>query len=290
MKTRRMVVWSLLAMGQSTIVARADEGQTPQLEEGQHFIVDPVVDGVAVAGGAAFSILLQLVLSTGEIKPGFPSDPSVLLSIDRGAVTTTPDPNAGLLSSIGLYTAIGFAVLDPILSGFRDGKDALLVDAVMYAETIALTEAFTDATKIAVRRPRPVDYANCYKQSTTGCDSNTDLQLSFFSGHASVTGAITATASYLAFARSGMHSARPWITLATGVLLTAFVSYERVQSGEHFPTDVIMGSLAGAGIGTLVAHFHHKPHLHGKNLEAPSVWFGYAPMPSGGGVSMGGRF
>jgi len=34
--------------------------------------------------------------------------------------------------------------------------------------------------------------------------------------------------------------------------VTAFVSYERVRSGEHFPTDVIMGSLAGAGIGVHV--------------------------------------
>src|SRR6185436_3457352 len=106
-----------------------------------------------------------------------------------------------------------------------------------------------------------IDYVNC-PGSTAGSCSDTDLQLSFFSGHASSTGAVSATATYLAFVRSGPRHARPWITLAAGTLLTAFVSYERVRSGEHFPTDVIMGSMAGAGIGVLVPHFHRRPHTH----------------------------
>jgi len=160
-------------------------------------------------------------------------------------------------------------------------------DAVMYAESIAITSAFTEATKIGVRRPRPIDYANCWNPSapTAGsCTSNTDLQLSFFSGHASQTGAISATATYLAFMRSGWRSPRPWITLAAGTLLTAFVSYERVRSGEHFPTDVVMGSMAGAGIGVLVPHLHRRPHYHDRDLETPPVLIGYVPVLGGGGA------
>ena len=68
--------------------------------------------------------------------------------------------------------------------------------------------------------------------SATGSCADTDLQLSFFSGHASTTGAISATATYLAFVRSGPRQARPWITLGVGLALTAFVSYERVRSGK----------------------------------------------------------
>ena len=264
----------------------------PHLGEGEHFTIDPVVDGLLIVGGATFAELLSLIVSTGEIRPTKPADASVLLSIDRVAVTQTIDPNAAMRSNIGLYAAYGYAVLDPILGGVRDGRRALLVDAIMYAESIALTQAFTGATKIGVRRSRPIDYVQCGGDAaTTGACADTDLQLSFFSGHASGTGAISATATYLAFTRTGPRHPRPWITLGVGTLLTAFVSYERVRSGEHFPTDVIMGSLAGAGIGILVPHFHHRPHYEEKSYCAPPVWIGLQPNSNGtGALTLSGRF
>ena len=249
-----------------------------------------MADGVLIAGGAGVSILLSMVLGTGEIRANLP-DPSFntnnLLSIDRGWIGRTPDKNAATFSDIGLYTTVGFAVLDPILSGFRDGGDALLVDAVMYAETIALTETLTDITKIAVRRPRPTDYANCgttAQQASPDCTSSTNYDLSFFSGHAATVAAIGATATYLAFQRDP-NTARPWITLGLALALTTFVSYERVAAGDHFPTDVIAGAGAGAVVGILV------PHLHRHEQEAPPVWIGGAPTPGGGGaMTLGGLF
>jgi hypothetical protein len=270
-------------------VARADEPPpetAPHFMQSQHFTIDPVVDGVLIGGGAAFSLLLDQILSTGEIRPApiQMASSTNLLSIDRAAVTQNIDPNAGTYSDVGLYLAYGYAVLDPVLSGVRDGARSGLVDGMMYAESIALTAAFTDATKIGVRRPRPIDYANCaVPNPPADLCSATDMQLSFFSGHASTTGAIVGTATYLAFIRSGWHSPRPWLTLSIGTLLTTFVSYERVRSGEHFPTDVIMGSLAGAGIGVLVPHLHRRPHYHQKEYEAPPVWIGYQPRVEGGG-------
>jgi undecaprenyl-diphosphatase len=258
------------------------------LEEGQHFTLDPVADGAITAAGFGFSLLLGAVLGTGEIKPPAPSvGVSSLLPIDRIAVTQTIDPNASTYSDIGLYSAIGFAVLDPILSGFRDGTDALIVDGFMYAESGSLALTLTDITKIAVRRPRPIDYKNCppmggMPSTNAGCGS-TDLGLSFFSGHAAGVSAIGATATYLAFIRSP-KSPRPWITLGVATALTAFVSYERVRAGAHFPTDVIAGSMAGAAVGVLV------PHLHRHTQEAPPVWVGVSPVPGGGSLSLQGFF
>ena len=258
------------------------------LKAGQHFTVDPVADGVHHRGGAGFAGLLSLVLQTGEIQATSPGPISNLLSIDRGAVSQTVDPHAALYSDIGLYSAVAFAVADPILSGLRDGWDATIVDAVMYAESVALTEALTDITKIAVRRPRPIDYVRCppaNSSTATGDPSctGTNFDLSFYSGHAATVGAIGATATYLAFVRSP-HTARPWITLAASVLLTSFVSYERVRAGDHFPTDVVAGSMAGAAIGVLV------PHLHRHSDEAPPVLVGAAPAPGGGTIALTGSF
>jgi undecaprenyl-diphosphatase len=276
----------LIALVASTILlgSRNALAADPPRARDQHFTIDPVTDIVLSGASGGVSILLSLILQTGEIKasPLQPGDENKLLSIDRGAVTQTLDGNADTFSTVGLYTAVGFAVLDPFLSAYRDGWDAGLVDLVMYAETISITEALTDITKIAVRRPRPIDYLQCERTSPiTGSCSNTDLQLSFFSGHAATVAAITGTASYLAFVRSP-DSPRPWITLGLGTALTAFVGYERVRSGEHFPTDVLAGALAGASVGVLV------PHLHRHVAEPPPVWVGVSPVPGGAVIGLQG--
>jgi membrane-associated phospholipid phosphatase len=269
-----------LPMTLAPSLARAAD---PPRADDQHFTIDPIADGALIAGGAGFSGLLELILSTGEITPQRPGDPDKLLSIDRIAVTQTVDPHADAASSVGLGLAIGFAVLDPFLSGARDGWDAALVDGVIYAESLSLTLAISDITKVAVRRPRPLAYAEqaALNAQYGGADkapsiTDTDSTLSFFSGHAAICGTVTATATYLAFQRSP-HSWRPWVTLATGVLLTSFVAVERVRAGEHFPTDVIAGALGGAVIGVLV------PHLHRHEAESPTVVVGYAPVPGNGG-------
>jgi undecaprenyl-diphosphatase len=249
------------------------------------FQVDPVSDIVLTAGAAGVAGLMDMVLSTGEIVPTTPGSTSHLLSIDRVAVTQTVDPHAATYSNIGLGVALGFAALDPVLTGLRTGWDATLVDFTMYAESLALTLAITDVIKVAVRRPRPIDYMNCEGGPSTGpltrACSSTDLQLSFFSGHASTVAAVSATATYLAFARSP-DSPRPWLTLGAGLALTTFVSVERVRAGAHFPTDVIAGSLAGAAIGILVPHLHRHPF--------GSVWVGLAPVEGGGVADVHGAF
>jgi membrane-associated phospholipid phosphatase len=262
----------------TTFISTTVRADYPPRALDQHFTIDPVVDITVSAAGAGLSGLSELILSTGEILPQKPGSSANLLSFDRIAVTQTIDRNASTYSDIGLGLALGFAAVDPFLSAARDGWDAALVDAVMYAESLSVTLALTDATKIAVRRPRPIDYLNV---STNPSDTN--LNLSFFSGHSALAASVTATATYIAFIRAP-QSPRPWITLCAGSLLTAFVSYERVRSGAHFPTDVIAGSLVGGAIGVLV------PHLHRHGEERPSVWVGLAPSAGGGMLSVHGIF
>jgi len=251
-------------------VARADDAPS------DHFAIQPVADGAVIVTGAGFSVLLGMVLNTGEIQPlPVASDAEDrLLGIDRIAVTQTIDPHAGTYSDIGLYAGIGLAVVDTLSTAFRDHWEAALTDGVMYGESVSLTLAVDDLVKIAVRRPRPIDYS----AANAGNTSNTDLSLSFFSGHEAVLSSLTATATYMAFIHSP-DSPRPWLTLAGGTLLTGFVGYQRVRAGAHFPTDVIMGALAGASIGVLV------PHLHRRGTRP--VWVDFAPAPRGSGATLG---
>lgn len=256
------------------------------------FEADPIRDGAIVGIGVGFAGMLQLIIGTGEVRPQAVAtnfDTHNLLFFDRIALSQRVDTSAKPISNIGLYAAVAFAIADPILSGIREQSvQTGLVDAIIYAESLTITWGVTNLSKIAVRRPRPAAYieANAHKDDANYLNSSTDSALSFFSGHTSICAATTATATYLAFARAP-HTARPWVTLIVGTLITGFVSYERVRAGDHFPTDVIAGAFAGAGIGTLVPHFHRS-----ETVKQRAVWVGFAPAPQGqgGNLTMSGYF
>jgi len=273
-------------------VAPAVATQEP-CDEPIRFKADPLGEGAIFAGTLAFAGLSEAILSTGEIRPqqiDANFDTQHLLPIDRAAITQSIDTTADSFSNGGLYLAIGFAVFDPIASGFRSGREAALVDAMMYAEAIAFSWGLTNLAKVGLRRPRPMAYIErehaieAGQDPTTYNNTSTDSVLSFYSGHTAITSTISATATYLAFARSP-HTLRPWATLAGSVVITSLVAVERVRSGAHFPTDVIAGVLAGAGVGMLVVHLHR--------YDSPNkrpIWLGALPAEGGGGVMIGGAF
>jgi len=290
------ILWSRGAWAQ-VVPARAAERKTslepkaarPTTPGRATFHVDPIADTGLIVLSAGFGTVLELINSTGEIRPQQISrdfDRNELIGIDRASVTGTPDPHAGSRSNLGLGAAIAFGFVDPVLSGFREHSvQTGLVDGMLCAESVSLTFALTDMVKIAVRRPRPRAYIDA-AANPDYASSSTDSALSFFSGHASLTAAVGATATYLAFTRSP-HTARPWVTLSVSTALVSFVSIERVRGGKHFPTDVIAGAVAGAGIGVLVPHVHRV-----ENVEQRRVWVGFAPasVGNGGSLSLTGAF
>lgn len=256
------------------------------------FDVDPIADTAIIVLASGFALVLELINSTGEIRPQqiAPNfNPDSLIGIDRASIMAKPSARAGMLSNLGLGAAVAFAVVDPFVSGLRERSvQTGLVDAMLYAESASLTLGFTDMVKLAVRRPRPGAYIEA-KGDPNYQNASTDSALSFFSGHASMTATIGATATYLAFTRSP-HTARPWLTLAVATAATAFVSIERVQAGKHFPTDVLAGAVAGAGIGVLVPHLHRT-----EEVKQRRVWVGFAPaaeqsVAHGGTMLFSGTF
>jgi membrane-associated phospholipid phosphatase len=257
------------------------------------FQSDPIADGAIIVVSLGVAGVLELINSTGEIRPQqiAPNfNHNQLVGIDRAAVEQTPSKSAGSLSNLGLGAATAFALVDPVLTGMRERDvQSGLVDAIMYSETAALTLALTNVVKMAVRRPRPQAYIDAEAHGPDWSNSSTDSALSFFSGHASMVGALGGTATYLAFARS-KGKLRPWLTLALATSLTAFVSVERVRAGKHFPTDVIAGAFAGAGIGVVVPHLHRTA-----DVQQRRVWVGFAPAlerehTEGGMLTLSGQF
>lgn len=257
------------------------------------FIADPVADGAILSAALGFGLLSQAILETGEIVPQQPVSPDILLPIDRGIVRRRFSTTATDVSNVGIGAAIAFAALDPIFTTLAHGSEAGIVDAILYAESIAVTFALTNLAKIAVRRPRPIAYQEFetlqreYEAGGSVGDppriTETDTSLSFFSGHAAVTATIVGTGAYLAVARTRSLN-KPLLVLGAGALLTTAVAMGRVYSGKHFPTDVIAGAMAGLGVGLLVPHIHR---------EAPAsrrrVWIGTGPCGPAG-LSLQGQF
>src|SRR4051794_20380691 len=138
---------------------------------------------------------------------------------------------------------MSFAVVDPLMTGFRSGWRSAAVDALMYGE-IAVDHHLRHRGH-QDRRPPPPPHRP-QEPRLERHQRGAVLLL----GARSSTASVAATATYLDFVRSP-GTARPWITLGVGTLPTGFVSYERVRSGAHFPTDVVAGSMAGAAIGVL---------------------------------------
>jgi undecaprenyl-diphosphatase len=263
----------------------AGENSAP---ERARFAADAFSDGAVLSLSLGLGLLSETILATGEILPQQPQPQTRLLSLDRSTLEATPIAGWGTFSTIGLGVTLAYAAVDPALSAYRNGVQASIVDAVIYAEAISISWAVTNLAKIAFRRPRPTAYQEQARLNPAGGTgvpvelSDTNSAMSFFSGHASVTASVAAAATYLAFSRSD-EPLRPWLTLGIGSAMTSLVCYGRVKSGAHFPTDVIAGAMVGSGIGVLVAHTHRID-----SLTRVPMWVGFRVEPGGGSLAVSG--
>lgn len=157
-------------------------------------------------------------------------------------------------SDVGLYTvAAGSLATLLIDEGIKHG----LNDALVVIEAVFVANAVAIISSLATRRPRPLLYGTSASEEVR---RRPDSALSFFSGHATTTSAAT-VATFMTLRRRRPGSAIPWIALAVGLGITSFVAVGRVMAGEHFPTDVLVGSTVGACVGIAVPALHGQPGL-----------------------------
>lgn len=175
-------------------------------------------------------------------------------------VTKLDNSRASKASDILLYTS---QVTPALLLISKDTRSDWRVYA-MGAEAIGLTAALTSFTKAITDRKRPY----VYNPNTPASDITSDNAVqSFFSGHTAM-----ASVSTFYFARvfADYHPDskwKPWVwTMATALPLATATM--RVVAGRHFPTDVLVGYVVGAGIGYLVPTLHKWPKRKQATLTA----------------------
>lgn len=177
-----------------------------------------------------------------------PADPLSVNAFDRIA-TRQWDQDAhhasNVLFAVSAVGALSAAVLT------RNGDRTLMPVAIM-AETVLISSGLTNVVKELVARPRPFVYNTGAPDHLKDTDA---AYVSFWSGHTANTSALTFSCAALvqeSDASRGVKTAT-WIGAA---VIPAAMGFLRVKAGRHFPTDVLVGYVVGAGIGFGIPYLH----------------------------------
>jgi membrane-associated phospholipid phosphatase len=207
----------------------------------------------AVGGFAHFGLDPR----TQDVPPSGLDPSTIKLAWDRDSIHP-PDLdsyNASNITDVAamLYPA-GISLLAP--TG-PDAGNARVRGLLMETESLLLAFGTTTLLKVAVSRPRPYTYLdeNELPPDNAKYDPSQDHAfVSFPSGHTSTAfAAATSGIAFLALERPdlswgvqmGNGLVGGGLAMATGLL--------RVDSTQHFPTDVLAGSLVGIASGTAAA-------------------------------------
>lgn len=208
---------------------------------------------LALFGSGLATSFAAILLDTG-VKPLTVEeiealDPNDVNGFDRPAIENYSESLA--LTSDGVLAA---SLLSPValLLGSQRVRSDFGVVSVMYFQTLMLTNATTLIAKGAAQRTRPYVYnpdVPLQKKITA------TARKSFFSGHASNA---FASGVFFAVVYSDYFPRSKWkpVVWVGSLSAASVVSVLRVQSGKHFPTDVLVGAGVGGAIGFLVPYLH----------------------------------
>ncbi|HEY6877476.1 MAG TPA: phosphatase PAP2 family protein [Polyangiales bacterium] len=139
-------------------------------------------------------------------------------------------------------------------------------DVLVLGEALVLTAGLTQLVKYTVARERP--FLRTQREHGLRATHGPDDNLSFFSGHTSITFARAVGAGGIASMRG--YPQAPWIW-AIGVPLAACTGYLRIAADRHYLTDVLVGALVGSAIGVLLPwlHRHQADDAGTRAMAAP---------------------
>jgi membrane-associated phospholipid phosphatase len=265
---------ALPALAQTAATGSAADSSAAAARRGvyPHFgwSVDAPVVGASVAllaGGVAMTTDKQVVPPVG-LDPG-----GIHWSVDRDAIGhNSTDANA---ASNWFRNA---AVIYPMALTFASAPGGerwrvTATRAIVYGEAVLVAESIAGIVKVSTARPRPFTYLPESERPDHPKYDVTDSRAfqSMPSGHAATSWCAAS------FAITDHLISRPqagWLERSAvgfvGGWLASSTARLRVEAGQHFPSDVMTGSLIGAASGVSVPLLHRWFRGHDR-----------APMPSG---------
>ena len=228
--------------------------------------IDPVTDGLITGGGFLFLTMLDGITKK-TLKPtpactitdAGHCDPADLGAFDS-SIVGNDSQTWRTISDVGLYGSLALPLIlggiDYGTSSANDRWSSFGKDTLVISEAAVITTMLTSLFKYAVRRPRPTQYSSV-TQDKFGLP---DHQLSFPSGHTSVTAAAT-TAYAMTFGYKYPDSPWRWAVYSSAALITGLTGYARTAGGKHFYSDIIAGAALGVTMGILVPYLHRSSEI-----------------------------
>lgn len=185
---------------------------------------------------------------------------------NTGAAGTVSD-----VMAFGLAPMVSFG-LDALASHMDGDLNNFGVDALVIAESAAVSLLFTQIIKFSVGRERP--------EAHYGGVSNPkpSENLSFYSGHTDLAFALAVSSGTVATMRG--YRLAPYIWGA-GMAVAATTGYLRIAADKHYITDVIGGAVIGSAFGFGIPYLFHRPHKENSNMPMVSA------IPADGGMVLG---
>ena len=221
-----------------------------QAQQGDPYFLSIKRDVPVLFGTIAVGVTSPIFHLSKPVLAYVPYSPNEVWKPERW-VTDLHNEKAKLASDFLLYTSAATPVL--MLADRKMRKDWR--SYALYAETMGITLAITQFTKSITDRKRPY----VYQQGNSREDiQDKDATQSFFSGHTSVAAAST---FFMARMFADNHPNSRWkpVVWTAAAILPLSTGAMRVLAGKHFPTDVLIGYIVGAGIGYLVPYLHRIP-------------------------------
>lgn len=205
----------------------------------------PVLAIAAAAGGAAQWM--------HESRTTCPCDPALINSFDRRTAGHRSRVAAHASDLMAAVMIAGPYLADAAdLGGDHDSHEAWRDDATVFAEATALDMAVNDLVRRATHRARPLLYG---LPAGDPAYATADNYRSFYSVHTSASFA-AAMSWARTYAYRHPNDARKWRAYAAAGIGSGIVGALRIKAGEHFPTDVITGAIAGTVVGLVVPALH----------------------------------
>ena len=228
----------------------------------------PGPDTAAIVGGMVLWVAPTLTIHNQIHGPGCdPCDPNDVNGFDRLFIPgrgTIPN-NEDTIDRVR-FTGNALFALEPPLwlgleladIGFHNPK-AFFTDFAILPETLAWSGATDEIFRRSVHRPRPYVYANNDAGAPLFAARRVEGEaaFSYYSGHTAQMFAFSVVLAYTWSTRHP-HSAwryPVWIGLLTMSTLEGVL---RVWSGDHYPSDVLVGAMMGSAFGVLVPMIHRK--------------------------------
>ena len=219
-----------------------------------------IFGATAVAAVSAYAVL-------ENVKPFTPEEISLLNpadvnGFDRGAIGPFAEDHVG---DILLYTSY---LLPLTFLTYGETNNDFLDLTLMYSEILLIQASINGIVKGTVQRTRPFVYDD---QTSIDEKTDKDARISFFSGHTSMTAAISFFTAKV-FTEYIEDNTAKILIWSGAALLPAVTAISRVNTHWHFPTDVMVGYAIGAFVGYIIPEIH-RTRVSGSISINPSFNF-----------------